>query len=227
VTVKRRNIRIIEVSAGLLLILSVLSFLMAYLLRFEYILPNASIEDDIEFLAENTFSQRLSAFAWLITGVINLFFLPIYLLMFHRYQKGMHILNGLLILVMAFSYFKLGITELAISKITSFSNGEAFSGNSKEATSLLLNVKQILNLTRIGITAFGLFTCVFTISRFKDVKFPVFGSILAFLAGPIVVTFIWLNPDHILMTSSLALSWAGLLIVGVSFVNKGLEENDK
>jgi hypothetical protein len=42
----------------------------------------------------------------------------------------------------------------------------------------------------------------------------------------VVVTFSWLNPDHILMTSSLAVAWTGLLIIGARFVTLGLKDKE-
>ena len=52
---------------------------------------------------------------------------------------------------------------------------------------------------KIGMTAFGAFASLFIISRFSKLKFPIFGSILTFLAGPVIIAFAWLNPDHILL----------------------------
>ncbi|MEX0980836.1 MAG: hypothetical protein WD577_09890 [Bacteroidales bacterium] len=221
-SVKRRNIRNIEIITGLFLIMSVISILVAFLLKFDYTVPNASFEEDIDFLLDNISRQRVSAISWIIAGSVNLFLLPVYLIMFHRYQKGMHLFSGFLILVMAFTFFRRGIGELQLAELTSLLLEAGTSPDDLLKTAILINLRQILLLLKIGMTAFGAFTTVFTISRFSDVKFPVFGSMIAFLAGPVIITYTWLNPEHILMTLALAAAWMGLLIVGGKFVTTGL-----
>src|SRR6056297_2968189 len=216
--VKRKNIRYIEIITGLFLIMSVISILVAFLLRFDYTVPNATFEEDLDFLLDNIARQKISAISWIIAGSVNLLFLPVYLIMFHRFQKGMHLLSGFLILVMAFTFFRRGIIELQLAELTSLSLGAGTSPGDLVKTAILINLRKILLLLKIGMTAFGAFTTVFTISRFSDVKFPVFGSIIAFLAGPVIITFTWLNPDHIIMTLALAAAWSGLIIVGAKFV---------
>ncbi len=220
--VKRKNIRNIEIITGLFLIMSVISILVAFLLKFDYTVPNATFEEDLDFLLDNITRQKISAISWIIAGSVNLFFLPVYLIMFHRFQKGMHLLSGFLILVMAFTFFRRGVVELQLAELTSLSLREGTSPDDLVKTAILINLRQILLLLKIGITAFGAFTTVFTISRFRDVKFPVFGSTIAFLAGPVIITFTWLNPEHIIMTLALAAAWMGLLIVGAKFVTRGL-----
>ena len=220
--VKRKNIRNIEILTGLFLIMSVISILVPFLLKFDYTVPNATFEEDIDFLLDNISRQKVSAISWIIAGSVNLFFLPIYLIMFHRFQKGMHLLSGFFLLVMAYAFFWRGIDELQLAELTSLSLGTGTNPDDLLKTAVLIHLKQILLLLKIGITAFGAFTTVFTISRFSDVKFPVFGSIIAFLAGPVIITFTWLNPEHIIMTLALAAAWMGLLIVGAKFVTKGL-----
>ncbi len=221
-SVKRKNIRNIEIATGLFLIMSVISILVAFLLKFDYTVPNATFEEDIDFLLDNISRQKISAISWIIAGSINLIFLPVYLIMFHRFQKGMHLLSGFLILTMAFTFFWRGIGELKLAELTSLSLGGEKIPDDLIKTAILINLRQIFLLLKIGLTAFGAFTTVFTISRFSDVKFPVFGSIIAFLAGPVIITFTWLNPEHIIMTMALAAAWMGLLIVGAKFVTTGL-----
>lgn len=220
---KRDYTRFIEVSTGLLLILSVISLLFAFLMNFDYTSPNASFEEDLDFLNENLLSQKLSALLWIIAGSIILLFLPFYLLLFQRFQKGMHIFNSLLILATAYTFFKLGITGMHIYKVSEQYVNEILQEAPMLADSYLISIRQSVLLLKIGLTSFGAFATVFTISRFSEVKFPVIGSALTFLAAPVVITFTWLNQDHILMTSALAVFWIGLLIIGSRLVNKGLK----
>lgn len=223
-SVKRKINRNIEIVTGLLLIMSVISILVAFLLKFDYTVPNATFEEDIDFLLDNISRQKVSAISWIVAGSFGLLFLPVYLIMFHRFQKGMHLLSGFLILLMAFAFFRAGIAELQLAELTQrwLDNGVVLDGMAK--TAILINIRQILLLLKIGITALGSFTTVFTISRFSEVKFPVIGSIIAFLSGPVIITFTWLNPDHIIMTLALAAAWSGLIIVGTKFVTKGLAD---
>lgn len=221
-SVKRKINRNIEIVTGLLLIMSVISILVAFLLKFDYTVPNATFEEDLDFFLDNISRQKVSAISWIVAGSFSLLFLPAYLIMFHRFQKGMHLLSGFLILVMAFTFFRAGIEELELAGFTqrSLDNGTLHDETTK--IEIMINISEILLLLKIGITALGSFTTVFTISRFSEVKFPVFGSIIAFLSGPVIITFTWLNPDHIIMTLALAAAWLGLIIIGTKFVTKGL-----
>jgi hypothetical protein len=222
VSVKRKIDRNIEILTGLLLILSVLSLLVAYLLKFDYTVPNATFEEDIDFLLDNISRHRVSAISWIVTGTVNLLFLPVYLIMFHRFQKGMHILSGFLLLAMAFAFFRAGIGELQLAGLTLGTAGTELDPEDFTSLAILINIRQILLLLKIGITAFGAFATVLTISRFREVKFPVVGSVMAFMAGPVIITFTWMNSDHLVMTFALAAAWAGLLLVGAKFVTIGL-----
>jgi hypothetical protein len=221
-SVKRKINRNIEIVTGLLLIMSVISVLVAFLLKFDYTVPNATFEEDIDFLLDNILRQRVSAISWIVAGSFSLLFLPAYLIMFHRFQKGMHLLSGFIILVMAFAFFRAGIAELHLAELTQRAVDKGGMQDDLTKTAILINIKHILLLMKIGITALGSFTTVFTISRFSEVKFPVIGSIIAFISGPVIITFTWMNPDHIIMTLALAAAWSGLIIVGAKFVTKGL-----
>lgn len=224
--VKRRNIRAIEILSGFFLILTVLSMLIAYLLKFDYSVPNATFEEDIDFILDNILRQRISAITWLIAGSIATVFIPLYLLMFQRFQKGMHILSSFFILAMAYAFFQMSLNEFYIARVTAEGLNSEINIGDATSTGILIAIRNILIWQKVGITAFGAFTTVFTISRFSEVKFPVLGSMMAFLAAPILITFTWLNPDHLLMTSSLAASWAGLLIIGTRLVNRGLKKKE-
>jgi hypothetical protein len=135
----------------------------------------------------------------------------------------MHILSGLFILGMAYSFFNIGINELHISKASFLYLNDPELYSNIPTMFILPKIRHIMLVQKIGITAFGAFATVLIISRYNNVSFPLFGSVLAFLAGPVVITFIWLNANHIILTSSLAVAWTGLLIIGVRMINKGLD----
>lgn len=224
---ERRNLRIIEITTGMILILSVLTLLISVLLEVDYTLPNASFSEDIDVLKDSVNRQEVSAIAWLVAAGVNLLFLPVYLLMFHRFQVGVHVLNSLFILAMAFFFFRLGLTGLHIADITSHLIGTDPDLGDAITEEILRSIRKVNLFLKLGLTAFGAFATIFTIARFSEVKFPVFGSTLTFLAAPVVITFTWMNPDHLLMTSSMAVAWTGLLIIGARFVTLGLKEKVK
>ena len=109
-----KHIRTIEIISGLLLLLSTVSILLSFLLNFDYTLPHASFEDDIDFISDSISRQRISAISWLITGIIFLLYLPFYLSVFYSFQKGMHLLNGLCILLIAYMAVRGGLTQFEI-----------------------------------------------------------------------------------------------------------------
>jgi len=106
---KREKTRIIEVFTGIVLILSTLSVLIAFLTNFEFASPDRSIEEDLNFLSESALQQKTSAITWLVTGVLFVFLLPLYLMVFYRFQRWMQVINGLLITAMAMLFFRTGI----------------------------------------------------------------------------------------------------------------------
>ena len=217
-----KNKRKTEIAFGLLLILAVVASLVAYILHFDYSLPNASMEEDLSFLKDDLPGQKISAISSIVSGIANLILLPSYLLLFWRFQKGMHILNGFFILIISFAFYLTGLTELKIVKET-LATGEDQISYLLSGNFILPAIRQIYFLQQIGLTAIGAFATVLTISRFREVRFPVFGSTLAFIAGPVIIAFTWINPEHILLTTSLAVAWTGLLIIGARLVNRGLE----
>ena len=67
-----KNKRKIEIAFGLLLILSVVASLVAYILHFDYSIPNASLEEDLVFLQDDLPGQKISAISSLVSGIANL-----------------------------------------------------------------------------------------------------------------------------------------------------------
>ncbi len=217
---KRRKIRKIEVLTGIFLILATLSVLISYLLNFEYISPEHSIEEDMNFLLESTRPQRISSIAWMITAIFSLFLLPFYLITFYRFHRVIHIVNGLLITIMATVFFRTALAGLSIANIIeSFPENEGI----QSVNQVLSLIKDTILLIQIGLTAFGGYVLILSISRFKKAKIPLFGTILLLLSGPVLIVFIWLNPEHLILTSAIATASIGLLITGNKIVNKGLE----
>lgn len=219
---ERKKIRIIEIITGLFLILSVLSLMVAFLLNYDFTVPNATFAEDLDFLADNINRQKVSAYCWITAGAAFLFFMPLYLVLFHRFQPGMHIVASFFLLVAAAAFFNSGLRALHIAETVAGVFDKEITDNAMLSLDILLDVKYINTLYRAGLTAFGAFATVFTISRFSNVRFPVFGSTLAFLAGPLVIAFTWLNPGHVVMTLALAAAWTGLIIIGADLTVMGM-----
>lgn len=221
--------RFIEIPTGLFFLLTIILILVSFLFNFDFYSPDTSLEEDIGYLFDSALRQKLSAITLLAAGVATLVFIPLYLMMFHRFQKRIHIFNSFLILVMAYSFFRAGLTGLEIFRLveSTESVSEVTDPASLVLYQLLERIRSTTLFTKIGITAFGLYSIVLSVSRFREVRFPVFGSMLLILSGPVIVTFVWLNPEHILLTSALAAATIGFLMIGVTLVNKGLEATRK
>jgi len=86
--------------------MSVLSVLVSFLLNFDYTIPNATFEEDIDFLKDNTTSQRIGAISWITAGVFNLILLPFSLVLLQLIGLGMRIVHIVLMGWMII-YFKI------------------------------------------------------------------------------------------------------------------------
>ncbi|MCF8225700.1 MAG: hypothetical protein K9J30_07465 [Bacteroidales bacterium] len=223
-SIKRSRFRKIEIITGFFLTLSIISFLLAFLLSFNFSTPHGNIGDDIDFMLDSLGRLKISAILWLITGSVNLIYLPVYLVFFQRFQKGIHIFNGAMILYVAFAFFIIGINELEIIKIAQDKNDLLAAPDDEIINTILTIVKQIKFLLMSGITAFGAYATVLCVSGYGELKLPFFGQSVTFLAGPVVIAFTWINMGHILMTTALAILWTGLLIIGVRLINWGLKK---
>ncbi len=221
---KRGKIRKIEVLTGIILILATLSLLISYLLNFEYISPEHSIEEDMNFLLESTIPQRISSIAWMTTALITLSLLPFYLITFYRFHRVAHIINGLLITIMATVFFRAALAGLSIVNIVeSFPENEGI----QSVNQVLSLIKDTILLIQIGVTVFGGYVFILSISRFRKARIPLFGTILLILSGPVLIVFIWMNPEHLILTSAMAVASIGLFITGTKLVNKGLGNSVK
>jgi len=144
--------------------------------------------------------------------------------MFHRFQKGIHIFNSFVLLLLAGLFFQLAVNEFYIARVTARILEGVSELSEALTTSILEAVRRILFLQKLMLTAYSTFCLLLVVSKFREVKFPVFGSTLVFLAAPIAITFTWMNQDHLLMTLSIAATWTGSLLIGVRLVMQGLKK---
>ena len=211
-----------EIFTGLFLILSALAILASYLLDFEYPRVEEAVTTDLEYLNDNLIRQILSAFSWAAATLFLVLLLPFYLLLFNRYQRFMHILNGMLILATAYFFMKSGLTTWhMVSLIRELPDPGTLSSESVSYEILIPWIQGNMAMDQWGRILLGLFLFSFSLVRWRVKPFPLFASILLFLSGPLVVLFSWTDPGHILLTSAMAASTVGLLLGGAFLVNRG------
>lgn len=216
---KREIVRIIEVFAGILLILATLSILVSYLLNFEFTSPERSLDEDLNFLSENLGQQKTSALNWLVTSILFLILLPLYLMVYYRFNRLVQVLNGLLITAMAVLFLRTAMAGLAITAIVNaIPEGELL----QPGDQLFTYIRDGILLSQIGLTAYGALAFLLGINGIWKVRLAVFANILLCLAGPVLIVYTWVNPEHILHTTSIAISSIGFLIVGARLVTRGI-----
>ena len=211
-----------EIFTGLFLILSALAILASYLLDFEYPRVEEAVTTDLEYLNDNLIRQILSVFSWAAATLFLVLLLPFYLLLFNRYQRFMHILNGMLILATAYFFMKSGLTTWhMVSLIRELPEPGNLSAESVSYEILIPWIQGNVAMDQWGRILLGLFLFSFSMVRLKAKSFPLFASILLFLSGPLIVLFSWTDPGHILLTSAMAASTVGMLLGGAFLVNRG------
>ncbi len=219
---KRKYCRLIEILTGIFLISAVLTSLLSYLFNFDYTITNNTLEDNVSFLLESINGQQISAAFWTITGVLNLILSTLFLLAFRTHRKWTAIFSSIFLLCMAFAFFSKGLYGLNIAKIVSVhAEGGGVPENLPDIL-ILTKVRSISRLQSIGLSALGIFSVLASTMSLYLRNFSKTGSVLLFISGPVVAVFTWLDPDHILLTTGLAFSWAGLLIIGARIITHGL-----
>lgn len=216
---KREIVRIIEVFAGILLILATLSILISYLLNFEFTSPDRSLEEDLNYMSESAAQQKTSALTWLITSVSFLVLLPLYLMVYYRFNRLVQVMNGLLITGMAVLFLRTALAGFSIINIVdTLPEGEIL----QPGDQLLSYIRDSVLLFQLGLTAYGGLAILLGINGIWKVRLSIFANILLCLSGPVLIIYTWIDPEHILLTTSIAVSVIGFLIIGAKLVNKGI-----
>lgn len=220
---KRGIKRYIEILSGFFLPLAVISLMVAYLLKFEYTHPDDTFQEDMEYLFDNLNSQKLSSIAWLVSGSLHLILMPVFLLFFSRFNKWISIITALVILIMAWSFFSIGVNEVKITHFLSQFNSDNIRTSEDEASNILPYLVMIKYYLKIGISATGLFSIILVISRFTKIRLALFGIIMILVSSPMMIFFVWVDENHLLFTLSLAISWSGLMVIGAMLMNYGIK----
>lgn len=221
--IKQRKFRRIEIIAGIFMLFSIITFFISYLLSFDFSMSEGNISDDIDFMLDNIVRLQFSAILWLTAGITNLLFLPIYLLFFHRFHKITHIINSLFILIVAFSFYAIGMLQLDIVKFASSNPMLQDKQNEYFIEIIIRIIRQIKFFYQTGVSSYGAFATILCISRYGNLKLPAFASSITVFAGPVVITLIWLNQGTIIMTTALAFMWIAMVSIGLRLVNWGLK----
>lgn len=216
---KREITRLIEVATGIIILLSTLSIVFSYLFNFEFASPDHSLSNDFSYLSENLALQKSSSISWMVTACLFLVLIPFYLIVFFRDQPLIHLLNSFIITGMAVVFFRSSLAGFAIVKTVAELPADQFAQPEPQVLSYL---RDMIQLTWIGLTAFGGYVFLLSINRFRKTRINIFGRILLLLSGPVVVVFTWLDPEHILYSTALAVASIGLLITGVRLTNVGM-----
>lgn len=225
-SIKRRNFRKIEIVAGLYIILSTISFFIAFLLSFDFSMPEGNISDDIDFMLDNAGRLKLSGILWLVSGIINLSFTPFYLLFFYRFGRLLHLLNCLLLIAVAYSFYSIGLLHLDVVRFALANPDFQFNEESQILNILLRVIGEIKFFFQSGISAYAAFATIISSAKYRNLKLPLLGNIINVFAGPVVVVLIWLNQANLIMTTALAAMWIGMINIGVSLVNRGLKQQN-
>ncbi len=217
---KRQIVRIIEVFAGIFLILATLSVLVSYLLNFEFTSPDRSIDEDLNYLFESATQQKTSAISWLITSALFLVLLPLYIIVYYRFNRLVQVLNALLITAMAVLFLRTAMAGFSIADfVKSLPEGEIL----QPGTQLLSYIRDSMLLFQVGLTAYGGLALILGVNGIWKVRLSIFANILLCLSGPVLIIYTWIDPENILLTTSIAVSSIGFLIVGAKLVVKGIK----
>ncbi|HKK63704.1 MAG TPA: hypothetical protein VJ951_14160 [Bacteroidales bacterium] len=224
-SIKHRNFRKIEIITGIFITLSTIAFFLSFLLSFDFSMPEGTISDDIDFLLDNPGRLKLSGTLWLITGIINMFFIPVYLLFFHRFNIVMHLINSLLLTIVAFSFYSIGLLHFDIVRFALAGPDFSIDQDTYSMEILLRAIREIKFFLQSGIASYATFATIISSSKYKNLKFPLLTNVVNLFAGPVIVVLTLLDQANLIMTTALAAMWIGMTNIGMHLVNWGLKKD--
>lgn len=217
--VERRN----EVMTGLILILVAVSYLTSLLLDFKFVSPYATLQEDLNYLSEHIFSQKLSSIAWLITAAMTALAAPFYLTLFRKRMKFIPYLNTMLMLGAATGFLLMSLKGMGLHKEISILVAESSDLSEDQLKLQLLEQfrkEQFFRL--VGSSFVGLWSFGLSLTRFRIPRYPMVSSILLIISGPALIFFNWYEPEHLGRTGAMAGIIIGVTIFCVRLINKGL-----
>lgn len=212
-----------EVLAGLILIVTAFSYLASLLLDFDFVSPYASLQEDLNYLANHLQNQQISVWSWLLTSFITFLAIPFYLMVFHGRLKFLHYLNGLLVLGASAGFLIMGITGLELHHELSLQLSGGIEQIDEEARIRLLKLFRDEVLYRhLASSCIGAFAIGLAFTRIKMKKFPFLAMLLLLISGPTMIFLNWYSPDHVIRTAAMTGILVGISIFSVRLINRGL-----
>lgn len=220
---KGRERRRIEVSTGLILILLAVSYVTSLVLDFKFVSPYATLQEDLNYLSENALSQKISSFAWIVTGSLTAISIPFYLALFRKKMKVLPYLNGLLMMGASAGFLLMALVGLELHKEISGLVAEDIGQTGEQLNLLLLEQFRKEQFYRlIGSSCVGAWALGLSLTRFKFPRFPMVSTILLMISGPALVFFNWYDSDHLGHTGAMVGVIIGVSIFCVRLINKGI-----
>jgi len=216
------------VLAGLTIILAAISYVASLLLDFNFVSPDATLQEDLAYLSNHYKNLQISVWAWLLTSIITFLSIPPYVLLFHKRMRIFHYVNAIWLLGAAAGFLMMGIAgielyqELARDVLTGMKETDE-----QVWIKLLGQFQDEQFYRRIGSSFIGLFAIGLALTRFKFRRVPFFSMVLLIICGPTMIFFNWYDPFHLIRTAAMAGIVIGVTTFSVRVINKGLEEAPK
>lgn len=212
-----------EVVTGLIIILVSFSFIASLLLDFNFVSPYANLREDLSYLSEQMESQRVSAFAWLISAGLTLLALPFFLMVFHGRTRVLHYFNGLFMVGASLAFILMWRLEMDLYHFMVMMSGNGMEqAGEEEKVAVLQLVRQVKLYRHIGSSCVGLFAVGLGLTRLRLRRFPLISTGILFLSGPVLIFFNWYDPAHLARTAALAGIMIGVAMFSVRLINRGL-----
>ena len=214
-----------EILAGLAIILAAGSYVTSLLLDFNFVSPYTTLNEDLNYLANNLRNQQVSIWAWLITSLITFLAIPPYILLFQKRLRVLHYFNALLVLGASIGFLLMGISGLELyHELAAGSLASLEEANEQEWLNLLSLYQDELFYRRVGSSFVGAFAFGLGLTRFKIKRFPLIATVLLLISGPTMIFLNWYDPEHLVRTAAMAGNIIGISIFSVRIINKGLDE---
>jgi hypothetical protein len=212
-----------EVMAGLILIVMAFSYLASLLLNFDFVSPYATLQEDLNYLANHLQNQQISVWSWLVTSFVTFLAIPFYLMVFHGRLKFLHYLNGLLVLGASTGFLIMGITGLELHQELSLQlSGGNLQMDEEVRIRLLKLFRDEVFYRHVASSCIGAFAIGLALTRIKMKMIPLFATLLLLISGPTMIFFNWYSPDHVIKTAAMTGILIGMSIFSVRLINRGL-----
>jgi hypothetical protein len=208
---------------GFITLLAAFSYVASLLLDFNFVSPDATIQEDLAYLSNHLQNHQISVWSWLITSFMTFIAIPFYLLLFHKRIKVLPYLNALLLLGASVGFLMMGLTGLGLfHNLTALVQKGIELADEQTRLDLLSMFVDEQFYRRVGSSFLGIFVFGLGLTKFWIKRYPLVSSIILFISGPTMFYFNWHDPDHIIRTAAMAGIVIGMTIFCVRLINKGM-----